>query len=75
MRDETFKDKHRLAKAAFTRVRSLPFELVFVMILRKSVKFLQNVVNEAMLWLETDTVTASAFCQARYLCGTRRLLN
>jgi hypothetical protein len=66
MRDERFKDKHRLAKAVFTRVRSLPFELVLVMILRKSVKSLQNVVNEAMLWLETDTVTASAFCQARY---------
>lgn len=66
MIEETFKDKHRLAKSAFTRVRSLPFELVLVMILRKSVKSLQNVVNEAMLWLETDTVTASAFCQARY---------
>lgn len=66
MNKETFKDKHRVAKSAFTRVRSLPFELVLVMILRKSVKSLQNVVNEAMLWLETDTVTASAFCQARY---------
>lgn len=66
MSEETFKDKHRLVKSAFTRVRSLPFELVLVMILRKSVKSLQNVVNEAMLWLDTDTVTASAFCQARY---------
>ncbi len=66
MREDTFKDKHRLSKSAFTRVRSLPFELVLVMILRKSVKSLQNVVNEAMLWLATDTVTASAFCQARY---------
>ncbi len=36
------------------------------MILRKSVESLQNEINEAMLWLETDTVTASAFCQARY---------
>ena len=66
MSEEIFKAKHRLVKSAFTRVRSLPFELVLVMILRKSVKSLQNVVNEAMLWLETDTVTASAFCQARY---------
>jgi hypothetical protein len=30
MSSESFKDKHRLAKAAFTRVRSLPFELVLV---------------------------------------------
>ena len=66
MSSESFKDKHRIAKEAFTRVRSLPFELVLVMILRKSVKSLQTVVNEAMLWLERETVTASAFCQARY---------
>jgi hypothetical protein len=66
MSSESFKDRHRIAKEAFTRVRSLPFELVLVMILRKSVKSLQNVVNEAMLWLERETVTASAFCQARY---------
>lgn len=66
MSSESFKDRHRIAKEAFTRVRSLPFELVLVMILRKSVKSLQNVVNEAMLWLEMETVTASAFCQARY---------
>jgi hypothetical protein len=66
MREDAFKDKHRVAKTAFTRARSLPFELVLVMILRKSVKCLQNVVNETMLWLDTDTVTASAFCQARY---------
>ena len=66
MSEDAFKDKHRVAKSAFTRARSLPFELVLVMILRKSVKSLQNVVNETMLWLETDTVTASAFYQARY---------
>jgi len=36
------------------------------MVLRKSVKSLQNVVNEVMSWLEVDTVTASAYSQARY---------
>jgi hypothetical protein len=37
-----------------------------VLILRKSVKSLQNVVNEAMAWLRVEPVTASAFSQARY---------
>ena len=40
--------------------------LVLILILRKSVKSLQNVVNEAMAWLTVDPVTASAFSQARY---------
>jgi hypothetical protein len=34
--------------------------------MRKSVKSLQNVVNEAMTWLELPSVTASAYSQARY---------
>ena len=66
MNEASFKDKHRASKEAFTRSRKLPFELVLVMILRKSVKSLQNVVNEAMFWLGAETVTASAICQARY---------
>jgi hypothetical protein len=40
--------------------------LVLVLIMRKSVKSLQNVVNEAMTWLEQTPVTASAYSQARY---------
>ncbi len=44
----------------------LPFAVVLVLILRKSVKSLQNVVNEAMAWLMVEPVTASAFSQARY---------
>jgi hypothetical protein len=34
--------------------------------MRKSVKSLQNVVNEAMTWLNEPLVTASAYSQARY---------
>ena len=64
--DEAFKCLHRWTDQAFTRVRSLTFELVLVMVLRKSVKSLQNVVNEAMSWLGVETVTASAYSQARY---------
>ena len=61
-----FKTLHRWTGHAFTRVRSLTFEVVLVMVLRKSVKSLQNVVNEAMAWLGVGTVTASAYSQARY---------
>lgn len=64
--DEGFKGRHRVCDQAFTRVRCLPFAVVLVLILRKSVKSLQNVVNEAMAWLMVEPVTASAFSQARY---------
>ena len=40
--------------------------LVLVLVLRNSVKSLQLVVNEALSWLNTDPVTASAYSQARY---------
>ena len=60
------KSRHRASDQAFTRVRCLPFAVVLVLILRKSVKSLQNVVNEAMVWLLVEPVTASAFSQARY---------
>ncbi len=63
---EGFKRRHRASAQAFTRVRCLPFAVVLVLILRKSVKSLQNVVNEAMAWLMVEPVTASAFSQARY---------
>jgi len=64
--DEGFKGRHRASDRAFTRVRCLPFAVVLVLILRKSVKSLQNIVNETMAWLTADPVTASAFSQARY---------
>jgi hypothetical protein len=67
--DEGFKSRHRASDQAFTRVRCLPFAIVLVLILRKSVKSLQNVVNEAMAWLRVAPVTASAFSQARYKPG------
>lgn len=42
------------------------FALVVALVLRKSMKSLQNVVNEAMLWLERSSVSASVYSQARY---------
>ncbi|MGH9803033.1 MAG: hypothetical protein ACRD82_21930 [Blastocatellia bacterium] len=64
--DEGFKGRHRWSEKAFTRDRSLTFALVVVLVLRNSRKSLQNMVNEAMVWLERGTVTASAYWQARY---------
>ena len=61
-----FKNRHRVNDQAFTHVRCLSFAVVLVLILRKSVKSLQNVVNEATTWLRMAPVTASAFSQARY---------
>ena len=37
-----------------------------VIMIRKSVKSVQNVVNEAMSWLDLPLITASAYSQARY---------
>ena len=43
-----FKALHRHSEKSFTRDRRLPFSLVLVLVLRNSVKSLQNVVNEAI---------------------------
>lgn len=66
LEDESFKNRHRQTAKAFTRVRRLPFGLLMVLMMRKSVKSLQNLLNEAMLWLEQPSVTASAYSQARH---------
>lgn len=66
MESEDFKKRHRAGENDFTRLRSLTFALVLVLVMRKSVKSLQNVVNEATTWLKELPVTASAYCQARY---------
>ena len=61
-----FKNLHRWEKEYFTRARSLPFAITMILVLRNSVKSLQNVVNEALISLDKNTVTASAYSQARY---------
>jgi hypothetical protein len=40
--------------------------MTMILVLRNSVKSLQNVVNEALISLDKNTVTASAYSQARY---------
>lgn len=63
--------RHRRSPAAFTRVRKLPFAVVIVLLMQKSVKSIQVRLNEFCSRLQTfsataiGTVTASAFTQAR----------
>ncbi len=59
-------ENHRSSDKCFTRKRSLSFSILMALIIRKSVKSLQNVVNEAMSWLDLPPVTASAYSQALY---------
>lgn len=66
LENESFKNSHKRSEKDFTRKRSLPFAMLMVLIMRKSVKPLQNVINEAMMWLNEPPVTASAYSQARY---------
>lgn len=63
---EKFKRLHSIGEKAFTRCRSLTFSVTLLMVMRNSVKSLQNAVNEAMLALGELPVTASAYCQARH---------
>ena len=64
--DEGFKNRHRKTEVMFTRIRRLPFALVLIMIMRKSTKSLQCIVNETVSGLGLEEVTGSAYSQARY---------
>lgn len=61
-----FLSRHKTTTSAFTRCRKLPFASVLALVLRKSVKSLQIVLNE---WCKlsgvSETITASALSQAR----------
>ena len=66
IKDDSFNARNRKSENMFTRIRCLPFELVLIMILRKSTKSLQCIVNETVISLGMEGVTASAYSQARY---------
>lgn len=63
--DYYFKLRHRVVKTAFTRLRTLSFPIVMILIIQKSLKSLQLILNEFALEFDINTVTASAFTQAR----------
>lgn len=60
-----FKEQHRKTQEAFSRVRKLSFAVLVVFIVQKSVKSLQLRLNEWFEWFGEETVSSSAFTQAR----------
>ena len=66
-----FKKDHKMNKKDFTRDRKLPFSKVLLTVVRKSVKSIQNVLNEtqkhlsALLDEDLETISKSAYSQAR----------
>ncbi|MCK6623807.1 MAG: IS4 family transposase [Anaerolineae bacterium] len=65
MSEPTFKASHRTAAKYFSRERILTFPLMLLLILRKSAKSLQVVLNEFFNQLQSGLVSKSAFSQAR----------
>ena len=64
--DREFRNRHKTKKSAFTRSRKLTFSLLLALILQKSLKSSQLLLNEMVLKLKKeDTVTNSAYTQAR----------
>jgi len=65
--DIEFKNKHKQNSKSFTRLRKLGFNVIMILILQKSVKSVQNRINEFFDKLCSDIIpaTASAFTQAR----------
>jgi len=64
--DEEFKNRHKSKKEVFTRIRKLHFSLVVVLILQKSLKSLQLILNEMIMALgKKYSLSNSAFTQAR----------
>ena len=61
---EEFLNKHKKRTENFTRHRKLPFSAVLTLILRKSVKSLQLILNEWCRGLD-KSISASALSQAR----------
>lgn len=66
--DFNFKNTYKTVTTAFTRCRKFNFQSIFILIIQKSTKSLQIKLNEFMLHLPNqnfNTITNSAFCQAR----------
>ncbi len=63
--DDGFKARHRTQAKYFTRMRVLTFPVVILLILQKSVKGMQLVLNEFFGKLKRLPVSSSAFTQAR----------
>lgn len=62
---EEFKERHRTAKKYFSRDRILTFPIVMLLLLQKSAKSVQLVLNEMSLKLNLPLLSSSAWTQAR----------
>ncbi len=60
IRSEELKSRHRVREEDFSRVRCLTFPLLLTVILRKSVKSLQLVLNELKVAGESQCLEQSA---------------
>jgi len=71
IQSETFKRKYRTSSRYFTRDRKLIFTKMIALMTRKSVKSLQNILNETEIYLsyilerDLNTVSKGAYTQAR----------
>jgi hypothetical protein len=66
IKSKEFKEQHKSKASDFTRMSPLNFPTLFLILLRKSVKSLQNILNELFLSNHIHTtVTSSAYTQAR----------
>lgn len=65
LNDDEFKSRHRKEDRFFTRNRILTFCKVAMLILQKSMKSLQLILNEFTSFFDLNPVTCSAFTQAR----------
>jgi len=65
IQSEGFKERHRQAAKYFSRERILTFPIVLLVLLLKSAKSMQLVLNEWVGKLGLPLVTSSAFTQAR----------
>ena len=63
--DDDFRSRHRASDRFFTRCRKLTFFVMILLLLRKSVKSIQSVVNELFIILGIESVSGAAFSQAR----------
>ena len=67
LHSKAFKERHRTEKKYFSRARVLTFPIVLMLLLQKSVKSMQLVVNEFFEKTNFLTVSSSALTQARYV--------
>ena len=65
LKDEEFKSHHRTSPKVFLRERKLTFGLVMLLIMQKTMKSLQLLLNEVFGQIDLDPATNSAFTQAR----------